>query len=217
MSLAVCDTPPVPALRDHLERLDHRRATAWAEILEREFPGIGDQPHRVQGLVALKPYRNPDKRPGVAVLVEGGAYVMVAGCPDIFPIVGGQDCVLNGHDIRVLTTSPDESRRYYATAVAGWTTPNTFNAALRGTAPLKDGIWWPAEKVATNTSTLLRNGWFHAAIWAVAVLVIWGSAISVPNGSPISQWIERLLVLASVGLFVALATEAVARLRRGHS
>lgn len=205
-------------LRDHLGRLDRKRATAWAETLESEFPGIGDQPHRVQGLVALKPYRNPDPRPGVAALVDGRAYVMVDGHPKLLPVLDDLAYVLDGRDVRVVTISSYKWRQYYPTHVAGWTTPDTFYAALRGNAPPADGRWWPAERaVMNNQIPIIRRGRFHVTFWALAALAVCGSAMSVPTGSPVHQSIESLLLLTCLGLVVTSVIAFVAWLRRRFS
>lgn len=185
---------------------------AWTGILEREFPGIGNQPHRVQGVVALNPYRNPEPRPAVAALVDGKAYVLVDGRPDLFPVLSDHGYVLEGRDVRVLTIPSRKWRQYYTILVDGWTTPDTFSAVLRGNAEPADGEWWPAEKGTMNTLIpLVRQGRLHVAFWAVALLVIGCSALSVPTGSPARQSIKGLIVLASVGLFVTSAKAFVAR------
>lgn len=191
---------------------------AWAERLEREFPGIGNQPNRVQGLVALKPYRNPEPRPAVAALVDGRAYVMVDGRPDLFPVLSNHGYVLEGRDVRVLTINSHKWRRYYMIAIDGWTTPDTFSAARLGRAGSADGEWWPTEKEIVNTPIpLFRQGRLHVAIWAVALLVIGWSAMSVPSGSPARQSIAGLLVLASIGFFVTSVTAIFARRRQRRS
>ncbi|GEO87958.1 hypothetical protein AFL01nite_02850 [Aeromicrobium flavum] len=212
----------MPALRAHLERLDRRRATVWADALEHEFPGIGEQPDRVQGLVALEPYRNPRPRPAVAVVVDGSAYVMVDGRPNVFPVLSHNLYALNGRNVRVLSIPSHDGRRYYPTHVDGWTEPDTLVSVLQGCAPPANDNWWPAERATTHGTSdkrfpLVRKEWFHVAIWASAVLVIWGSALSEPTGSPVAQLIERLLMLACFGLFVASASALVVWLRQGRS
>lgn len=64
---------------------------------------------------------------------------------------------------------------------------------------------------------LVRQGRLHVAFWTVALLAIGCSAMSEPTGSPARRWIEGLLVLASVGLFVTSVTAFFAWLRQGCS
>lgn len=191
---------------------------AWAEVLERMFPGIGNQPHRVQGLVRLMPYRNPDPRQAVAALVDGRAYVMVDGSPDLLLVHSDHGYVLHGREVRVLSINSHKWRQYFMILVDGWMTPDTFSAAIRGDARPPDGGWWPADKEVVITQTpLAQRKWLHVAVWALAVLIIGCSATSVPTGSPHRQLIEALLVLAGIGLVITSVTGFFSRPRQGSS
>lgn len=153
------------------------------------------------------PYRNPEPRKAVAVLVDGKGYVMVDGSPDLFPVVSDNGYMLHGREVRVLTISSTRWRQYFTVFQAGWTPPDAFSAALRGHPASVKGTLGAAESAAAGTRVPLgRRGGLHAVIWTVATLVIAGSAISVPAGSPARQTITVVLLLTCIGLLITSIT-----------
>lgn len=153
------------------------------------------------------PYRNLEPRKAVAVLVDGNGCVMVDGCPDLFPVVSDHGYLLHGREVRVLTISSTRWRHYFTVFQAGWTPPDAFSAAQRGHPALVKGTLGAAENVAASTKVPLgRRGWLHAVVWTVATLVVAGSTISVPAGSPARQTITGVLLLTCIGLLITSIT-----------
>ena len=200
------------ALSDRLERLDRRRAKAWADVLEGEFPTIRGNPGRVQGIAAVRPYLDRDRRSGIAVLVDGKAYVVLDGHPKPLPVLSDEGFMLHGHAVRVLTTLLTW-RAHYMVRGAGWLSPGVSDHAPTATAPVA-GVGQRTTAVPTapggvedrgpmdDRVPLARRGWFHLTVWAISLLVVVVSAMTVPRGSPARDSIQAVLAWTCFGLVV---------------
>jgi hypothetical protein len=167
-------------------------------------------------MVALQPYLNPEPRSAVGVFVDGKAYAMVDQRAELFSVLEDHFYASrNGRDLHVLTISSHRWRKFSMTLAMGWTTPETFGAALRGgTKPTLGERPIAAEGPLDTPVSLSQRAALHVAVWAVAVLILTGSLMSVPTGAPSYVSIALLLATAFIGLSLVSFKGLVTRTRQ---